>query len=108
MLELVKSEERKISASDLSTHWREAIGPIAGAEELNFKSNAAGSQGMPIDIQLTGTDFEQLQAAGDEIKRKLATYKDSLISPIIIRGANANSKSKSNPVPKFSGSAKSI
>ena len=25
---------------------------------------------MPIDIQLTGTDFEQLQAAGDEIKRR--------------------------------------
>jgi multidrug efflux pump subunit AcrB len=44
-------------------------------KELSFSANAAGAAGMPIDIQLSGRDFAQLQAASEAIKAKLATYE---------------------------------
>ena len=81
-VELVKSEARAgggaiaaLSAPNLANRWRELIGPIAGSKELSFSANAAGGVGMPIDIQLSGHDFEQLRAAADKVKAQLATYE---------------------------------
>lgn len=80
-VELVKREDlmgggvnEALSAPNLANRWRELIGPIPGAKELAFNANAAGGAGSPIDIQLTGRDFETLQAASREIQEKLATY----------------------------------
>ena len=80
-VELVKRENlagggniEALSAPNLANRWRELIGPIPGAKEMSFSANAAGAAGMPIDIQLTGRDFEALQAASAAIKSKLATY----------------------------------
>ena len=80
-VELVKSEDRAdggdieaLSAPNLANRWRELIGPIAGSKELSFRANAAGGVGMPIDIQLSGRDFDQLRAAAEQIKAQLATY----------------------------------
>lgn len=80
-VELTKSERRAdggnikdLSAPNLAKRWRTLIGPIAGTKELSFRANAAGSVGMPIDIQLSGRDFEQLRASAEAIKAKLATY----------------------------------
>ena len=68
-------EDERLSAPNLANRWRELIGPIAGAKELSFNANAAGGVGMPINIQLTGRDFDQLQSASEAIKAKLATYQ---------------------------------
>jgi multidrug efflux pump subunit AcrB len=81
-VELVKREDlagggdiEALSAPTLANRWRELIGPVAGVKELSFSANAAGAAGMPIDIQLSGRDFAQLQAASEAIKAKLATYE---------------------------------
>ncbi|MGJ8638057.1 MAG: efflux RND transporter permease subunit [Opitutaceae bacterium] len=81
-LELVKREDivgggndESLSAPNLANRWRELIGPIPGAKEVSFNANAAGAAGNPIDIQLTGRDFDALQAASREIQEKLATYQ---------------------------------
>jgi len=81
-VELIKSENRAgggdieaLSAPKLAHRWRELIGPIAGAKELSLSANAAGGAGMPIDIQLSGRDFDELRAAANTIKAKLATYE---------------------------------
>jgi multidrug efflux pump subunit AcrB len=81
-VELVKSEDRAdggnieaLSAPNLANRWRELIGPIAGTKELSFRANAAGGVGMPIDIQLSGRNFDELRAAAEKIKAQLATYQ---------------------------------
>lgn len=81
-VELVKREDligggddESLSAPNLANRWRELIGPIPGAKEMAFNANAAGAAGRPIDIQLTGREFEALQAASKEIQEKLATYQ---------------------------------
>ncbi len=81
-VELVKREDLAgggntdaLSAPNLANRWRELIGPIPGAKELSFSANAAGAAGMPIDIQLSGRDFDTLRAAAEKIKAKLATYQ---------------------------------
>ncbi|WPJ95418.1 efflux RND transporter permease subunit [Coraliomargarita algicola] len=81
-VELVKREDlpgggniESLSAPNLANRWRDMIGPVAGVKELSFNANAAGAAGMPIDIQLSGRDFDSLQAVSEAIKAKLATYE---------------------------------
>ena len=81
-IELVKREDlvgggdkEMLSAPNLANRWRELIGPIAGVKELSFNANAAGGAGAPIDIQLSGRNFDELRASAEAIKAKLATYE---------------------------------
>nr|VFJ56367.1 MAG: Multidrug efflux pump subunit AcrB [Candidatus Kentron sp. DK] len=75
MLELVPPEERTvdITTSELVRQWREAIGPVPGAKEINFRAEI-GRTSDPIDIQLTGNRFDELTAAAEEVKKRLAQY----------------------------------
>ncbi len=80
-VELQKSEDRigggkiaDLSAPELAKRWRELMQPIPGAKRLSFSANAAGQAGMPIDIQISGTNFEQLSAVSETLKEKLGTY----------------------------------
>jgi multidrug efflux pump subunit AcrB len=72
---LAGGENEAFSAPSLANRWRELIGPIAGVKELSFNANAAGAIGAPIDIQLSGRDFDQLRAAAEAIKAQLASYE---------------------------------
>ncbi len=80
-VELQKSEDRvgggnivELSAPELAKRWRELMKPVPGAKRLSFSANAAGQAGMPIDIQISGTDFQQLSNVSEAIKEKLANY----------------------------------
>ena len=75
VIEMVKSEERDISAPDLADLWRKQAGPIPGAKKLLLISKAAGGQGKPIDIQLGGDNVEAMVNAASKIKEKLESYK---------------------------------
>lgn len=81
-VELIKREElagggdiEALSSPYLAQRWRELIGRIAGVKQLTFDADAAGQSGAPIDIQLSGRDLKQLEAASQEIRAKLATYQ---------------------------------
>lgn len=74
-LELLPPEERSISITtfDLVDEWRQAIGTIVGARDLNFRAELARG-GSPIDVQLSGHDFDTLKTVIAEIRQRLAEY----------------------------------
>lgn len=73
-IELVKSEEREISAPELADFWRNEAGQIPGVKKLLLLSKAAGGQGKPIDIQFASDNLNQMVTATQELKAKLSTY----------------------------------
>ncbi|MCF6354278.1 MAG: efflux RND transporter permease subunit [Candidatus Polarisedimenticolaceae bacterium] len=74
-LELMPPEERTlpITTTELVSEWRQAIGPIAGSKELNYRAEI-GRGGDPINIQLMGQDFEVLGKITSAIKMRLKQY----------------------------------
>ncbi len=75
MFEITPPEERAltISSRQLIMEWRRAIGNIPGAKDINYRAEI-GRGGSPIDIQLTGDNFDDLREVGDWVKTELATY----------------------------------
>jgi multidrug efflux pump subunit AcrB len=74
-LELMPPEERTltITTSELVDEWRKEIGPIIGAKELNFRAEI-GRGGDPINVQLTGQNFEVLNEVTGLVKLQLEKY----------------------------------
>ena len=75
IIEAVPSDERlsDISVLDLMNEWRRDIGTIPGAESLTYRAELINA-GDPVHIQLNAQSLETLEAAGEQIKRRLATY----------------------------------
>ena len=74
-LELASSEKRtNVSTHAVIAKWRKLIGEIPGLERLQFATLEGGPAGNPIDIQLRGQDFGQLELAAAELKNEIATY----------------------------------
>lgn len=73
--EILPPEERTstISSRQLVSEWRKLIGPIPGAKELSFRAEL-GRGGDPINIQLKGNNFKDLNAVGVLVKKKLSEY----------------------------------
>ena len=61
-LQLMPSEERDLTSPEIAKRWRGLTGPIPDAVELVF-SYSLFSAGEPINIQLAGSDYNQLQTA---------------------------------------------
>ena len=75
-LELMPPEERStqsVTTSELVDEWRQSIGPVVGARELNFRAEI-GRGGDPINVQLTGQDFVVLNEVTGLIKVQLEKY----------------------------------
>ncbi|MGJ3242657.1 MAG: efflux RND transporter permease subunit [Opitutales bacterium] len=75
LIELAKSEIRDSNAFEISEQLRSRIGEIPGARELRIEDAAGGPSGSPIDVQLTGRDFETLRAASFAVRDYLKTYE---------------------------------
>jgi len=75
ILELAKSELRSSNANEVADEWRERVGSIPGARKLTFLANAAGPVGLPVDIRLTGRDFDELKAASLEIQDRIRNFE---------------------------------
>lgn len=73
--EIESPEQRKVevTSSQLVREWRRMIGAIPGAETVSFRAEI-GRSSDPIDIKLSGNDFEQLQAVANQVKLQLQTY----------------------------------
>ncbi len=73
--EITPPEERalNVTSQQLVSEWRRSIGAIPGAKEINYRAEI-GRGGSPINVQLSGQNFNELQSAAAEIKEKLATY----------------------------------
>lgn len=75
LFEIVPPEKRTldITSSDLIREWRRAIGSIPGAEDISYRAEI-GRGGSPIDVEITGSDFDELREVADQVKIKLAGY----------------------------------
>jgi len=74
LLELTKPEEREIDAFEIEKRWREEVGEIAGVKKLRFFASTNLGGGAKINLQLSGTNFEELKLATEELKQKLSEY----------------------------------
>jgi multidrug efflux pump subunit AcrB len=75
-METYGPEERSlkgVTTGDLSNEWRKRVGQIVGAEELSFRSDIFRG-GDPIDVQLTGSNPQELLELSARIKDKLSQY----------------------------------
>jgi multidrug efflux pump subunit AcrB len=74
-IEIVPPERRslKIRSSDLVKEWRMGIGNLPGVRELNFRAEIGRSRD-PIDVELSGQDFDVLAEVAAELRNELAKY----------------------------------
>lgn len=61
---------RTFTAAEFERAWREATGPIPGAQKLLFSYNLVSS-GLPLQIEVLSTDEEQGRAAVGALRTKL-------------------------------------
>jgi len=72
-LQLLPAEDRSATSPQIARRWRELTGTIPGIESLSFNSSLFGI-GAAINFELAGNDYQQLTAAADALKLKLADY----------------------------------
>lgn len=72
-IELMPSEQRRVTGKELAKRWRELTGPIAGAQDLTFSASLF-TAGKPINIQLHGRDVKELKKASATVREKLKQY----------------------------------
>jgi len=75
-IELLSSENRPdISVHEILAKWRSLVGEIPGIDRLSFiVMEGGGPAGKPIEIQLSGSDFNKLRKAADDLKAEMATF----------------------------------
>jgi multidrug efflux pump subunit AcrB len=72
-IELAPAEERDFTSIEVMNRWRERTAAIPDLVELKFNADLF-SAGEDINVQLTGPDIDELRAAADELKVRLAEY----------------------------------
>ena len=74
-MELVPAAERgAITADMLVEEWRRIVGRVPGVVELRIQAMTASSANA-IDVNLTGSDTQRLEAATEFVKEGLANYR---------------------------------
>lgn len=76
-VELYDTTVRTISSEELLRRWREAVGEVAGAENVTYGSVEVGPGGKPIEFKILAPaeETEQLAAATAAMKEKLAEFE---------------------------------
>ncbi len=72
-IQLLNGEDREISATEISKAWRERIGPVYEAESISFSSELH-SGGVPIALNLSMDDNEELIRAKEDLKKKISEF----------------------------------
>jgi multidrug efflux pump subunit AcrB len=70
-VELTPYGERRTPAADIERRWRAAVGRIEGAERVSFSSSFVRF-GSDVEFELAHQDEDQLIAAADAMKQRLA------------------------------------
>jgi multidrug efflux pump subunit AcrB len=72
-IQLVDSENRDISTTELTRRWRKKVGAISDAEAITYRSEIH-SAGNPIEVHLSSDDDDQLLVAAEDLKTELNSY----------------------------------
>ncbi len=75
MFELTPPEERTldVSTNQVVGELRRLIGDIPGAKNVSYRAEI-GRGGSPVDLEITGFDFDELQEVAALFKKELANY----------------------------------
>jgi len=75
VFEVIAPEQRAstITSTQLKNEWRKLIGQIPGSESIAYRAEIMHTSD-PIDIQLSGSNFVELQTVADAVKARLANY----------------------------------
>ena len=75
MFEIVPPEQRtlQVSSAELVNEWRETIGDIPGAKNVSYRAEIGGG-GSPVDVEISGNDFDQMTQVSAAIKQQLSQY----------------------------------
>lgn len=68
-----REQRGDIDTMEVVRMWRERLGPVVGAKEINFRAETGG-WGSPIEVQLRGRDVEQLRTVGELVRERLEGY----------------------------------
>ncbi|MBN2430623.1 MAG: efflux RND transporter permease subunit [Acidobacteria bacterium] len=75
MIRLVPSEQRTVTAEQLTNEWRDSVGDIPGLETLTFQYNIGPAAGAPIDVELSHPDPEILEISAAELAEALREFQ---------------------------------
>ncbi|MFK7930744.1 MAG: efflux RND transporter permease subunit [Myxococcota bacterium] len=75
-LELIGSENRDVSAEQVSRAWERNVPPIPGLQSLKFNSNVGPSGDADVQVQLTHTDYDTLIRAAERLTERMRGYSD--------------------------------
>ena len=75
MFEIVPPEQRtlQVSSAELVNEWRKTIGEIPGAKNVSYRAEIGGG-GSPVDVEISGNDFDQMTQVSAAIKQQLTQY----------------------------------
>jgi len=75
MFEITPPEERTlaISSGELVEQWREEVGQIPGAASVSYLAEI-GRGGSPIDVEISGMEFEPMTQVAERIKEQLVQF----------------------------------
>ncbi|NDW44551.1 efflux RND transporter permease subunit [Ruegeria sp. PrR005] len=73
-VDLLGAETRTSTLDEIVTLWREEIGPLAGVTSLVLTEPGIGPQGIAVELRLTHTELDVLEAAGRATLAELETY----------------------------------
>lgn len=74
-VELPMVEDREMNVKDISAMWRERVGEMPGVKDLTFSDGNNFGGGAPLSFRLSGGNYEALEAAADELEKKLGEYE---------------------------------
>lgn len=72
-IELLPSTERSVTSVRLMGWLREELGELSGIQSLAFDA-VAGPPGSAIDVELSGTDLNEMRSAAQELRLGLLNY----------------------------------
>ena len=75
VIQLVPSDQRTVTAAAFVDDWRRRAGEVLGAESVGFTTSLGGpNAGAKIDVQLSHSEMENLQAGALALAERLERY----------------------------------
>jgi HAE1 family hydrophobic/amphiphilic exporter-1 len=75
-VDFLASAQRNVQADDVLEAWRLATGPIPDLIQSSFSQAEMGPGGFDLDVELTGYDLEELEAASTALRTSLLQRSD--------------------------------
>ncbi|MFO7763339.1 MAG: efflux RND transporter permease subunit [Wenzhouxiangellaceae bacterium] len=76
LVELHRTDDRRLGTKEIERRWREEVGQIAGARGLRIGgAGGPGGEGPDLSFQLVGRNLAQLESAADELEKAVRNFQ---------------------------------